>query len=338
MDPASPQPPDRALQWQREMYYKIVHSLNLGLPPPVDGTPEALDRRVRDAIAHVSCLKPLNQDEADTAARVVAASAHAMDCLRLAVRHADDLKEAGKLRAQAASMMRQANGARSLLMRVQAERRKRDNDPSASEEDLWAQHIAQELMTEVFRDGPLAPAAAAPAVSVPMPGAEPLRVSATPGPAPVAAPSPLRAATSDRHQDKCPAERTEAPPSLVEGGWEEGEFSSTRPVVHVPEPAVAPPSGRAASLPTVPAPATPGRAQAPPAMKPAEDGVPAVDLAAEAERYAVIYPRRARLIRRLGGLPADCDFGPPEPELVHAIVTGSGPALRALDGAAVAEA
>jgi hypothetical protein len=38
------------------------------------------------------------------------------------------------------------------------------------------------------------------------------------------------------------------------------------------------------------------------------------------------------LIRLLGGLPVHCDFGPPEPELVRAIVTGTSPALRALDG------
>ena len=54
-------------------------------------------------------------------------------------------------------------------------------------------------------------------------------------------------------------------------------------------------------------------------------------LLTEAEQYAVIYPRRAALIRSLGGLPDKCDFGPPAPELVHAIVTGAGPTLRALD-------
>jgi hypothetical protein len=33
----------------------------------------------------------------------------------------------------------------------------------------------------------------------------------------------------------------------------------------------------------------------------------------------------------LGGLPDQCDFGAPAPELVQAIVTGVGPSLRALD-------
>jgi hypothetical protein len=51
-----------------------------------------------------------------------------------------------------------------------------------------------------------------------------------------------------------------------------------------------------------------------------------------------MYPRRAALIRSLGGLPEPCDFGPPEPELVHAIVTGTSPHLRELDIPAKAEA
>ena len=41
--------------------------------------------------------------------------------------------------------------------------------------------------------------------------------------------------------------------------------------------------------------------------------------------------RRAALIRSLGGLPDKSDFGPPSPDLVHAIDTGTSPTLRALD-------
>ena len=48
------------------------------------------------------------------------------------------------------------------------------------------------------------------------------------------------------------------------------------------------------------------------------------DPVAEADQYAVIYPQRAAL------LPQPCDFVPPPPELVDAIVTGTSPALRAL--------
>jgi hypothetical protein len=58
---------------------------------------------------------------------------------------------------------------------------------------------------------------------------------------------------------------------------------------------------------------------------------PTADIAAEAELYASVYPQRAARIRALGELPDKLDFGPPSPELVDAIVTGTGPILRALD-------
>jgi hypothetical protein len=62
----------------------------------------------------------------------------------------------------------------------------------------------------------------------------------------------------------------------------------------------------------------------PPAPEPAMDEAePTSDPAAEAEFYAIHYPRRARLIRRLGRLPDKLDFGPPPPEVVQAIVTGT---------------
>jgi hypothetical protein len=70
-----------------------------------------------------------------------------------------------------------------------------------------------------------------------------------------------------------------------------------------------------------------------PARELAEEAAPR-DLAADAERYAILHPRRARLIRSLGGLPDHPDFGPPDPELVHAIATGTTPELRALDAEA----
>jgi hypothetical protein len=125
----------------------------------------------------------------------------------------------------------------------------------------------------------------------------------------------------------------------------------TQAMGHVAPPPAAEPAPVAEPLPPSPAPvaaqasqpmpapvAAPPRAEpAPPsAPKPGDDGEPPFDPAAEAERYAILYPRRARLIRSLGGLPDDCDFGPPEPELVHAIVAGTSPALRALDDPAAA--
>jgi len=51
----------------------------------------------------------------------------------------------------------------------------------------------------------------------------------------------------------------------------------------------------------------------------------------EAELFAVTYPQRAKLIRSLGHLPEPCSFGPPAPELVRAIVSGTSPVLLELD-------
>jgi hypothetical protein len=56
---------------------------------------------------------------------------------------------------------------------------------------------------------------------------------------------------------------------------------------------------------------------------------PARDLAAEAEQYALRKPKDAARIRRLGRLPQG--HPPLRSGLVHAIATGTGPALRALD-------
>ena len=55
------------------------------------------------------------------------------------------------------------------------------------------------------------------------------------------------------------------------------------------------------------------------------------DLLAEAEHYAIIHPLRVINMRCCGGLPPDCDYGPPDHDLLHAIVTGNTPILRAYD-------
>ena len=70
----------------------------------------------------------------------------------------------------------------------------------------------------------------------------------------------------------------------------------------------------------------------------AETDEPQRDLAADADYYARVYPYRARPIRQYGGLPPGCSFGPPDDDLVRAIVTGTSPTLRALDDPAAAAA
>jgi hypothetical protein len=69
----------------------------------------------------------------------------------------------------------------------------------------------------------------------------------------------------------------------------------------------------------------------PPAIPQPHLSEPPRDTAAEAEQYAQIYPQRAALIRRLGRLPDNPSFGPPDQDLVRALVDGRSPALLALD-------
>ncbi|HXA21962.1 MAG TPA: hypothetical protein VNW90_06655 [Acetobacteraceae bacterium] len=129
--------------------------------------------------------------------------------------------------------MRQSRGARSLLLRVQADRRKREADSASLDKAAWLEHCTIGLMADALGRTP---------------------------PAPMEEPPP--------------------PPS---------------------------------------------------APAPVAEAEPPFEQLAEADQYAIIYPRRAALIRSLGGLPARCDFGPPSSDLVHAIVTGTSPTLCALD-------
>jgi hypothetical protein len=69
-------------------------------------------------------------------------------------------------------------------------------------------------------------------------------------------------------------------------------------------------------------PGDPGPA-APPATEPDPQPTPA-DIEADAKLYAAMYPDRVRRIRVAGGLPADLDFGPPEREIMDALLRGAG--------------
>jgi hypothetical protein len=88
---------------------------------------------------------------------------------------------------------------------------------------------------------------------------------------------------------------------------------------------------RDASVPVPPP--EPEPAEPPRSAEPATSASAAVDFSAltEAEQYALIYPDRAARIRAEGGLPAQLDYGPPEPDIVEALVHGTSPVLRALE-------
>jgi hypothetical protein len=133
MDPRlEPGPPDLTLDLSSDTCWQVIHTLRAALPligdTPGDAgsTPsQALARRDNAAIARVACLLPANADEAEIATQYIAAGAQAMDCMRLAREHHGEPAIIFRCTALAATMLRQARAMRSLLQRVQAERRKR---------------------------------------------------------------------------------------------------------------------------------------------------------------------------------------------------------------------
>ena len=63
---ASPPPPP-ATNLSTHLYYQLVYTLTDLLPPPLDGSPEALRTRNHAAIAKVAAMLPVNANEADLA-------------------------------------------------------------------------------------------------------------------------------------------------------------------------------------------------------------------------------------------------------------------------------
>ncbi len=243
--------PDPAQQCLQDIYDEATENLCDMLPPPRVGTPEARARRDRVAVGKVASLVPAGAAEADLAVHHVAAMAHAKDCLRQAVHHRADLKQAGQLRAQSASMGREARGYMGKLLSLQAARRKREaTDKSRSSAALTEQCVLG-LMTDALRRLP--------------PPEEP-------APPPAAAP----AATA-------PGKRPMAPPPRDYDEWSDEEKH--------------------------------------------------VDLVRwQADRYAIQHTLRVQLIRKLGGLPPNCDFEPPPPEVLEYIIHADSENMRWADG------
>jgi hypothetical protein len=84
------------------------------------------------------------------------------------------------------------------------------------------------------------------------------------------------------------------------------------------------------AMPPPPEPAEPEPALEP-ELEPGPDASPEALLATAAEEYAVIYPRRAALIRRAGRLPDKVSFGPPDEDMVRALLDSRSPEMLALD-------
>jgi len=139
-------PPDPAIDLSKQLYYQLVYTLNGLLPPPLDGSPEALRARNHAAIAKVASMLPVNANEADLAAQCIAARAQAEDILRLLRQNTDDIALVIRLNAQYSSMVRTSLSVHARLMRVQAVRQKREAIEGAANEDAWTQHIAEKSM------------------------------------------------------------------------------------------------------------------------------------------------------------------------------------------------
>jgi hypothetical protein len=133
---------DIAYQLPRDMYYQLMHELCGSLPSPLTDSPEDLVRRNNAAIAQVASMLPANAEEASIAGRVVLANAQAMEALRESRQPGLAIKLILQCSAQSASMMRQANAARSLLLRVQAVRQKREAISKTNEQAAWVEQCA----------------------------------------------------------------------------------------------------------------------------------------------------------------------------------------------------
>jgi hypothetical protein len=90
-------------------------------------------------------------------------------------------------------------------------------------------------------------------------------------------------------------------------------------------------------------PAAPEPAEAPPPLEPEQPPAPEIAMPkaamrtaeppqrSDAEIYAILHPRRAALIRRHGGVPPDATFGPPDDDLVRALLESRSPVVLAVD-------
>src|SRR4051812_14526749 len=118
--PTAPHPTDPDPGLSLATYRQITHALRPLLPPPVSDSPEDAAQPDPATIAPAASLRPATPDEVSIAAQYVAASAQALDCIRLARAYPNDPANVLKCTAQSASMMRQARGWRLALERAQA--------------------------------------------------------------------------------------------------------------------------------------------------------------------------------------------------------------------------
>jgi hypothetical protein len=155
--PTTASPADPFQQLPKAVYRTIIADLYADIPPPHLTDPELIAERVHAAIAEIASMCPVNAEEVRIAARVVTADTQARDCIRHARALSNDPTPAMKCQAQTSHLMRTANAARALLLRVQTARRKRDSVQAAREQDAWTTHAAEGLLLAADGHAPVAP-------------------------------------------------------------------------------------------------------------------------------------------------------------------------------------
>lgn len=167
--PATEHPADPFQLLPKAVYRTIVADLYAAIPPRDLTDPELIAERVHAAIAEIASMCPVNAEEARIATRVVIADAQAGDCVRHARALFRDPLPAVKCQAEANHLLRTANAARALLLRVQTARRKREAIPAACEQDAWTIHATEGSLLAANRR----PAAEPPPQPPPEPPAPP---------------------------------------------------------------------------------------------------------------------------------------------------------------------
>ncbi len=171
---------DPAYTLPADAYYHLVRALRLTLPPPPSNAPDALARRDRAAIAQIAALQPASTAEAELAGQFVAASEQWKDCLRLAQNPETPPDLAMKCRAQAASMMRQANSAMRVLLRLQAARWKTEANPETCNRADRAERFTALMLAEALAEPAVPPNEESRETEIETPVRLPVRLPAAP--------------------------------------------------------------------------------------------------------------------------------------------------------------
>jgi hypothetical protein len=140
-------PTDPLTRLPGDAYRHLFLTLRAAMPPAADDA-RAAHLRDQAAVAQVAGLCPANAAEAALAAQFVAANANALACLALVQRPGSPADDGARHAATANTMMRRAQDALALLVRLQNQRTKRDADTAGADQAAWMEHAASAWMLE----------------------------------------------------------------------------------------------------------------------------------------------------------------------------------------------